>query len=352
MTNLPPKDPESSQTSSLGFDEFIGILVAFATMGVILFWSFSRRGSEWNLPILVLPNSTPLASPTVPPVNRLEADSTNNFNVSPSSNPTSTPVEPTETQTPSFTEEAPPQEILPGFPHVTTQDLPHKSLPFTLFSSTISENLGTVTPSAKMPTIPPPIAFTDVPHEFWASRFINALSSRGIIRGFPDYTFRPLQPLTRAEFAAFLEQAFAKKPGMTGISFKDVPKDFWATSAIDEAISNGFLTGYPNQTFKPEQKITRVQVLVALVAGLNLKATSSPDLVISLYKDADDIPEYAINQVAAATENSLVLNFPDVQTLEPNKEATRAEVAAMVHQALVLRERLNQIQSQYIVRIP
>ncbi|MHC5720077.1 MAG: S-layer homology domain-containing protein, partial [Nostoc sp.] len=62
MPNRPPSEPESSQRTALGFDEFIAILVAFATIGAILFWSLSRRDSSWNLNGLLSPDSTPSSS--------------------------------------------------------------------------------------------------------------------------------------------------------------------------------------------------------------------------------------------------------------------------------------------------
>jgi len=207
-----------------------------------------------------------------------------------------------------------------------------------------------VTPSEQKSTIPPPIAFSDVPNDFWARRFINVLSSRGIIKGFPDYSFRPNQPVTRAEFAAILEQAFNKQVGTQAIAFNDIPSQYWATPAINQAIGSGFLKGYPDKTFKPEQKISRVQVLVALVSGLNLKEPTSGDKIFSVFKDAKDIPNYAIGKTAAATANNLVVNYPDPNTFAPNQEATRAEVAGMVHQALVRMGRVQPIESENIVR--
>ena len=62
MTNIPPTDPKSSGTTALGFDEFIAVLVAFTTIGAILFWSFSRRDEGWNLNLLSPPPSTPVES--------------------------------------------------------------------------------------------------------------------------------------------------------------------------------------------------------------------------------------------------------------------------------------------------
>jgi hypothetical protein len=78
-----------------------------------------------------------------------------------------------------------------------------------------------------------------------------------------------------------------------------------------------------------------VQVLVALVSGL--KYTAGAQGVASLsryYDDAALIPSYALNAIAAATEKGLVVNYPNVKRLNPNQNASRAEVAAFICQAL------------------
>lgn len=338
-----PSDQESSPNNTLGFDEFIGILVAFATIGVILFWSFSRKNSSWNITGLISPSPTSSASPSViPAIPGIPEQQAIPF-ILPSVKPTVSPS-PTDEKTLQ-------DELLPGL-NLAPNEPSQAQDPLSSFPITTTEQSRVVTKSEKLPTIPPPLAFTDVPAEFWGRRFIDILSSRGIIKGFPDYSFRPNQPVNRAEFAAILQQAFDKRDGGNSTTFKDTPANFWAIPAINQSITTGFLRGYPDSTFKPDQKIPRVQVLVALASGLNLKIPSSPEKVLSIYKDAKDIPKYAIDKIAAATENRLVVNHPDLQVLAPNQEATRAEVAAMVHQALVRMGKLQPVQSQSIVTVP
>ncbi|MEH1938222.1 MAG: S-layer homology domain-containing protein [Nostoc sp.] len=354
MTNRPPSEPESSQKTALGFDEFIAILVAFTTIGAILFWSLSRRDSSWNLNALLSPSSTPSSSvqpnQALPsPTSKVEPNAVPN-NVLPYSPPEAV-VEP---KIPSFptNNATPPRAVLPSAQVIPTQS-PQPQTPVSssvgLESSITSSALPLVTPAKPKSIIPPPIAFNDVPNNFWGRRFIDVLSSRGILKGFPDYSFRPNQAVNRAEFAAILQKAFDQEPSKTAIAFQDVSAKFWATPAIDQAISAGFLKGYPKKTFKPQQNISRVQVLVALVSGLNLKAPTSPNQILSVYKDAKDIPTYATNKIATATTNGLVVNYPNPQILDPNKVASRAEVAAMIHQALVKRGKLEAIPSQSIV---
>ncbi len=356
MTNRPPSEPESSQRTALGFDEFIAILVAFTTIGAIVFWSLSRRDSNWDLNGLLSPSSTPpssvqpnqvLPSPT-PKVEPYAVPK----NVLPYSRPEPV-VEPTTRSFPTNSA-TPYGAVLPSTQVIPTQSpQPPVSSSTEVESTIVSSALPLVTPAKQKSIIPPPIAFNDVPTDFWGRRFIDVLSSRGILKGFPDYSFRPNQPVNRAEFAAILQKAFEQEQSLkSAIAFQDVPAKFWATPAIDQAINTGFLKGYPKQTFKPQQNISRVQVLVALASGLNLQAPTSPNQILSVYKDAKDIPPYAISKIAAATTNGLVVNYPNPQLLAPNKVASRAEVAAMIHQALVKRGKLEAIPSQNIVRRP
>ncbi|HIK03732.1 MAG TPA: S-layer homology domain-containing protein [Trichormus sp. M33_DOE_039] len=337
----PPADQDSSPSTALGFDEFIGIFVAFLTVGGILFWSFSRQESGWNLNgILSLDTAVPGVatnppSPLLTP--QLRPDAGDKLNDVPFS-PEADLVEPPVTSSPSLEETPTPQSPVKLPPAAL-------SLSVELDSAQESPSLPLVTPSEQKSTIPPPIAFNDVPANFWAGDFIDVLSARKIIKGFPDYTFRPNLPVSRAEFAAILQQAFNQEAKATATSFQDVPPKFWAKPAINHAISTQFLKGYPGKTFQPQQKISRSQVLVALASGLNLQPPANPTQALSIYQDAQDIPKYAVAKVAAATVNGLVVNYPDAKVLSPNQAATRAEVTAMIHQALVLTGKVEKIHN-------
>lgn len=191
--------------------------------------------------------------------------------------------------------------------------------------------------------------FNDVPTGYWAQNFIQELASRDIIKGFPDGGFRPNDPVTRAQFAAMLSKAVKKAPMRGGVTFVDVDSSYWAASAIQTSYTTGFMSGYPGNVFEPTQNIPRVQVLVSLANGLNYSASQAPETILQTYADASGIPNYARNSVAAATENRLVVNYPNVQFLGPNQSATRAEVAAFIYQSLVRSGQATAIASPYIV---
>jgi S-layer homology domain len=194
-------------------------------------------------------------------------------------------------------------------------------------------------------------AFNDVQSNYWAAQFIQELSARQIIAGFPDGSFKPDQAVTRAQFAAMVRKAFQKAPQRQGIRFADVPSNFWASSAIQEAYTTGFLSGYPNNRFEPNQAIPRQQVLVSLANGLGYSASSDIESTLSYYNDSSNIAGYARSPIAAATEKQMVVNYPNVKFLNPESVATRAQVAAFIYQALVSSNQASAINSPFIVAI-
>jgi hypothetical protein len=196
--------------------------------------------------------------------------------------------------------------------------------------------------------------FNDVSPSYWARPFIERLADDGIIAGFPDGSFRPDQPVTRAQFAAIVKNAFNQPRTRSAPRFTDVSAGYWANAAIADAYGQGFLSGYPNGAFQPEQQIPRVQALVALANGLNFSPRGSVNEALGTYRDANQIPGYAESPVAAATENTLVVNYPNVDVLQPRRPATRADVAAFIYQALVAQGQLPALQaglsaSNYVV---
>ncbi|MBR8833215.1 MAG: DUF1565 domain-containing protein [Stigonema ocellatum SAG 48.90 = DSM 106950] len=188
--------------------------------------------------------------------------------------------------------------------------------------------------------------FTDLMGH-WAEPFIRGLVSMNLTRGFADGSYQPNKPVTRAQYAALVASAFNKTAKRPAPDFIDVPKDYWAYSAIKMAAQSGFVGGKSDGTFRPEQNVLRVQVLVSLVNGLALPA-AHPNAVLS-YSDCHTIPDSVRKAVATATQQRIVVNYPDPKQIEPDREATRGEVAAMVYQALVATGQTPAISSPYVV---
>ncbi|MFB2917740.1 MULTISPECIES: DUF1565 domain-containing protein [Aerosakkonema] len=212
--------------------------------------------------------------------------------------------------------------------------------------SRISGRVDFVAAEVKPPTGGGTSTFADI-EGHWAKPYIEALAAKGIIAGFSDGTFRPREAVNRAQFAVIVNKAFSPAPTRPSMNFTDVARNFWGFEAIQAAYRGGFLSGYEGRVFRPQQEITRVQALVSLASGLKLPPGDTN--LLSLFKDAAQIPNYAGPAVAAATQQKLVVNYPQQNLLNPNQVATRADVAAFVYQALVNSGRAEAIPSPYII---
>lgn len=186
-------------------------------------------------------------------------------------------------------------------------------------------------------------SFVDI-QRHWARPFIEALGQENLINGFSDRTFRPDQPVTRAQFSAMLQQAFDE----ANVEFDQAAADDW----VNRDFSNNRTSNRQSRLSTP---LTRAQVLAALADGFGLTTRGSVNNILSVYSDASSIPSYARQAVAAATQGGIVVNYPDVAYLDPAKTATRADVAAFIYQALANEGVLASISSRsqvynYIVR--
>lgn len=185
----------------------------------------------------------------------------------------------------------------------------------------------------------------------WAQACIEQLSRRQIIIGYPNNTFRPDKIITRAEYAAMINQAFPDIGYTRGpINFTDVTSDYWARDAIRNVYRKGFLLGYSRQQFKPNQLISRVEAFVALASGLNFSLPENTNQILnSTYQDVAEIPHYAKGKIAAATKKGIVISRPKAQfaqrLMEPSNPTTRVQVAA----ALCQIKNIGTVPVQYVV---
>ena len=101
--------------------------------------------------------------------------------------------------------------------------------------------------------------FSDVPADAWYATAVNTLASLGMVSGDPDGAFRPNDPITRAEFCV-IALAFAYEPDNAVCYFGDVSRSDWFYTYVAQAASYGWIGGYTNGNFGPNDQITRAQV--------------------------------------------------------------------------------------------
>ena len=182
----------------------------------------------------------------------------------------------------------------------------------------------------------------------WSAPFVEALAEKNLVKGFLNGTFQPDNQVTRAEFAALVTVAFPHVAKTQSVQrFPDVSADFWGARAIRQAQAQGFLSGFPDGSFRPNAPLTKVQAIVSLVNGLDLGAGRSD--VLLAYSDRAQIPSYAIDAVAAATNREMIVGYPDPSQLKPLSPISRAETTALVHQALVTTGATSAIASPFIL---
>ncbi|MBT9766091.1 hypothetical protein GPK49_00725 [Clostridium sp. MCC345] len=128
--------------------------------------------------------------------------------------------------------------------------------------------------------------FTDVSNDAWYCSAVSTLSAMGIISGYPDATFRPNASITRAEFAAIATR-FDVNGDKTPASFNDIA-GHWAKDEIAVAANNGWVNGYEDGSFRPQNKITRAETMSLVNRVLNRKPETAEDLLENMAKWTDN----------------------------------------------------------------
>ena len=176
--------------------------------------------------------------------------------------------------------------------------------------------------------------FPDVPNGYWASCEIDKLATNDVVVGYPDRMFKPSRNISRAEFATMLVKGFDKDMYSCNPEkiFSDVPTNHWANSAITVAVHQDMLKGYPNGTFMPNHNVTRAEALCALAKGVKCPEIDKckAQEILSQYTDGNTVPEWAQIPIATALEKGALDNSPNPKTIAPFKDATRADIAAML----------------------
>ena len=130
-------------------------------------------------------------------------------------------------------------------------------------------------------------SYSDVAYGKWYNNPISTMSALGIITGYPDGTFKPNKPITRAEFAAIAARFDETQSGKSA-TFSDVI-GHWAAKEIGIAYYNDWITGYPDGTFKPDQNITRAEAMTLINRVLERKPESPADLLTNMNKWTDNM---------------------------------------------------------------
>ncbi len=181
--------------------------------------------------------------------------------------------------------------------------------------------------------------YSDV-QKHWSKDAVNTVASRLIMSGTSDENFSPNVSINRGEFIDSVVKALGLYRNGTGVdSFKDVTKSSAYYDSVSTAYEYGLVSGYTNNLFKPDSKITRQEALVIVAKAMKLAGIKNDlnenDLnnILSSFKDSDKVSSWSKMSVAACI-NSNIISGTSGKLIAPQSDITRAEVASIITKIL------------------
>lgn len=158
----------------------------------------------------------------------------------------------------------------------------------------------------------------------WADAQINELAEAGIIQGYEDGTYRPAEPVTRAQVVTLLARLLEWPLEGGKLSFADeVPS--WARPAVAAAIKRGVVKGYPDNRFLPNRPVTRAEISVILNNCIEFPPSLSPPV----FNDSGSIPGWANKAMSRVVSAGIIRGY-EGDVLKPGANVTRAEMAVLI----------------------
>jgi hypothetical protein len=177
--------------------------------------------------------------------------------------------------------------------------------------------------------------FTDIAGHWGENPIIRAAAQK-LVSGYPDGTFKPDNPVTRAEFTVMLVGALKLNGTGAATDFSDQAEiGSWAERAVSLAVQAGIVSGYEDASFRPDARITRAEMATMIAKALKVHLDT---VAQTGFADDEDIPEWAKGAVDAIRKLGIV-NGRDGNRFVPNDTATRAEAVVMLLRMLELQER-------------
>lgn len=175
-------------------------------------------------------------------------------------------------------------------------------------------------------------ALTDIDGH-WAKPQIEKMVTSGAVTGYPDGSFKPEAKVSRAEFTTMVNRAFEKVDQNAKIDFSDVKESDWYYVQVASGKAAGYIAGYTDDTFKPDNAITREEaaVILAKLLKLDVSKTDAADV----YTDVQNIAPWAKASVAAVSTSKVMNGYPE-RSFNPQNLITRAEAAVAIYSALEL----------------
>ncbi|GFZ97187.1 hypothetical protein GCM10008018_49450 [Paenibacillus marchantiophytorum] len=234
--------------------------------------------------------------------------------------------------------------VVPVAPDPTVKPKPDEKPSAPIFADGVKPNQIKEAYSARLAqekVNPTKLAFTDVSN-LWSTKTIATFLKLKVIDGYPDGTFQPNGSITRGEFATIVSKAFGVvKSASTANKLSDV-EQHWANEAIAALSSNGIISGYPDGTFKPDREISRAEIIAIISKIVNFNNAKKLNSGVAF---TDTANSWNKEHIAKAAEAGLIQGIA-ARTFAPEQSATRAEALTVMFNAICLDPELKAIIDQ------
>lgn len=182
--------------------------------------------------------------------------------------------------------------------------------------------------------------YTDMNESHWAYQSIKFLTEVGVVVGYPDGTYKPDIPVTRAEFASMAIKALGQENASVTqeIHFNDVDPGFWAYNIIQKAVYFDLIPDAKGTNYRPYDSVTRAEAINIAVNALTTQQISEQkanDIISKAYEDYEQLPAWFLIASAKAHILDLVVVMPGHEgKMEANRPANRAEVAQILYKMM------------------
>lgn len=176
----------------------------------------------------------------------------------------------------------------------------------------------------------PPLPFADIPDDPDYRDAVEYVYGNGLMNGTSETTFEPETETSRAMLVTILYRMEEEPSIKTASGFSDVPDGQWYTDAVNWAVKAGIITGFEDNTFRPEELVTKEHLITILYRYADYKGyDTAARESLEKYLDRDIVSPYAQDAVSWAEAKKL-LDESEVRTLSPGEKVRRRWIATMI----------------------
>ena len=182
--------------------------------------------------------------------------------------------------------------------------------------------------------------YTDMDESHWCYQSIKFLTEIGVLVGYPDGTYKPDIPVSRAEFASMVIKSLGQENAniTQPIDYADIEPDFWGYNIIQKAVYFDLIPNGRGENFRPYDPVTRAEAITIAVNALTTSQISeqrAQSIISKSYEDYTQLPAWFLMSAAKSQLLDLDVITPGHEgKMEPNRPMNRAEVAALLYKMM------------------